>query len=450
MRLNRKWILVIALVVSMATAISGTLAYLQDSVTAKNTFTVGNVDIDLFEEGWVDGSTPALLPGVEITKKPYIVNNKNNAWVWMKVTVPNDLMSYIDWNSEGGWTMTNDEDADNDGYTIVTMKWPNPLTEGGTTAKAFTRVLLDASLKEMPASLVNDNGTIDIVVEAYAIQTADAYDSIDEAIAAYGTNGEPGEGGNEPEDSTSVSTYEQLVEAIKKGGNIVLDKDITVDEWVMFSETLSIGNGNIITVDKIDVSIDGAGHTLTVNSIESAGNGNKLFHAASNLNISNLTIKFPEGAHGIGLNSGVISNVSFEGGTYAIQPGNGDIKIEGCTFANKGTAIYFEEERDNLTVTGCTFNQPEDANVILLRGDVKFTNNTVNSGRTVNIVSGSPVVTGNNFNNVRLKVYSAATATVSNNTINNLAFETATYSSTFGENNLSAEAQAALNAVTRN
>ena len=67
----------------------------------------------------------------------------------------------------------------------------------------------------------------------------------------------------------------------------------------------------------------------------------------------------------------------------------------------------------------------------------------------MNVVSGSPVVTGNNFNNVRLKVYSAATATIANNTINNLAFEDGktTHSSTFTNNTLSAEAQAALNAM---
>ena len=125
--------------------------------------------------------------------------------------------------------------------------------------------------------------------------------------------------------------------------------------------------------------------------------------------------------------------------------------IENCTFATAdGDAVYFELERDNLTINKCTFNQLPGENVVLLRGDVKFTNNIVNSGRTVNIVSGSPVVTGNNFNDVRLKVYPAATATVSGNIINNLVFDTTTYSSTFTDNTLSAEAQAALNAATKN
>ena len=251
----------------------------------------------------------------------------------------------------------------------------------------------------------------------------------------------------------TVSTASELVEAIKNNNNGIKDidlaSDITVDQWIMFSETKTISSGQIITVEMDGLNIDGKGHTLTINDIESASNGDTLFDDASNLNIKNLTINYAAGvAGGISLKSGVISKVNFVGGIYGIYPGvGGDILVEDCTFATKADALYFEQERDNLTINRCTFNQLADKNVVLLRGDVKFTNNTVNSGRTVNIVSGSPVVTGNDFNDVRLKVYSAATATVSNNIINNLVFETTTHSSTFTNNTLSAAAQAALDAT---
>ncbi|MBO7204179.1 MAG: hypothetical protein J6V29_04390 [Bacteroidales bacterium] len=253
-----------------------------------------------------------------------------------------------------------------------------------------------------------------------------------------------------------VSTPAQLKEAIIEGGKIELMNDITVDKWIMFSEDLNISNGNIITIKPINVTINGKGHTLTVNAIESAGNNDQLFRGASNLNISDLTIKYADGltTGGLGMVSGVIKNVHFVGGgasdaSAAIFPGNGEIKVEGCTFDTNGVAIYFDDECDNLTVTGCTFNQKANKNVILLRGGVKFTNNIINSGRTVNIVSGSPVVDGNNFKNVRFKVYGDATATVSKNFINNLEFETNYYKSTFVDNTLSASAQAALNNVTK-
>ena len=249
-----------------------------------------------------------------------------------------------------------------------------------------------------------------------------------------------------------VSNQAELEKAIAAGiSQIVLENDITVDKWTMFSEDYSIGSGQIITIDEINVTIDGNGHTLTVNAIESAGNGNLLFQGASVLNISNLTLKYADGlnAGGLGMDSGVIKNVHFVGGGNAIYPHSGEIKVEECIFDNNGNALYFEHECDNLTVTGCTFNQKANQNVILLRGDVKFTDNIINSGRTVNVVSGSPVVTGNDFNDVRFKVYGAATATISNNTINNLEFDDTTYASTFTNNTLSSAAQAALDGATK-
>jgi hypothetical protein len=254
-----------------------------------------------------------------------------------------------------------------------------------------------------------------------------------------------------------VSNYAELKKAIAAGiSHIALESDIIVDKWVMFSEDYNIGTGDIITIDEINLTIDGNGHTLTINDIESAGNGDQLFQGASVLNISNLTLKYADGltTGGLGMDSGVIKNVHFIGGgsssaSAAIFPHNGEIKVEDCIFDTNGAAFYFDDECDNLTVTRCTFNQKAEKNVILLRGDVKFTYNIINSGRTVNVVSGSPVVTGNNFNNVRFKVYGAATATISNNTINNLVFDDSTYASTFSGNTLSAAAEAALNAATK-
>ena len=248
--------------------------------------------------------------------------------------------------------------------------------------------------------------------------------------------------------------YTDLQEAIKDAapaGTVDLLSNVVVDEWIMFSETLSIGNGDIITTQINGLTINGNGKTVTIKDIESAGNGARLFYDATNLNINDLTFNFVDNAAnlgGIGLTAGTINNVTFNGGGYAIFPGTGAVTIEGCTFKTNGTSIYYEEERDNLVVTGNTFENPANVNVILLRGNTTFTDNNVISGRTVNVVSGSPVVTGNDFNDVRFKVYNVATATIENNTINTLAFnDESVVNSTFDSNTLSAEAQAVLDAA---
>jgi len=254
MRLNRKWILVIALVLSMATAISGTLAYLTSTDTATNTFTVGNVSIDLEEPSYT-GNNQTLLPGVEIAKDPQIKNTgSSEAWVWMEITVPNDLMSYIDWNTTA-WTKTDDGDADNDGNTVVTLKRETKLPAGETTEKAFTKVALPASLTSMPESL--GTGTVDIVVNAFAIQDAN-FANVGAAIAAY--DGEGGEGGEQPangddpsktyeapEDAYAVSNSEELTQAVTAGYTVIKLADGEYDVTNCGGKALSLyGSKNAV------------------------------------------------------------------------------------------------------------------------------------------------------------------------------------------------------------
>ncbi len=315
-------------------------------------------------------------------------------------------------------TVVNKADADSEGVTVNGNYW------GGNEPDV-------ANVKGAPTALDNYyttyvDGTLGGLVETTT------------AVALV--NGE------------EFTDLQEAIKAAAPGGTVEIVDDVVVDKWIMFAETMSIGNGNLITLNINGLTINGNNKTLTIKSIESAGNGNRLFYDAQKLNINDLTIKYVEDAAnqgGIGLQSGTIENVNFVGGGNGVLPGAGNITIEGCDFTTNGAAIYYEEERDNLVVTGCEFTLPADKNVILLRGSTTFTNNIINSGRTVNVVSGSPVVTGNDFGDVRFKVYNEATATIENNEINVLAFndESAVVNSTFGENTLSAEAQAVLDAA---
>ena len=263
------------------------------------------------------------------------------------------------------------------------------------------------------------------------------------------------------EESTPVETtvaivngkaYTDIQEAIiaaAPSGTVEIQSDITVDKWIMISQRLSIGSGQIITLDEINgLTIDGNDHTLTVNSIESASNGNRLFYDATSLNIKDLTIKYADGVvGGIGLTSGVIENVTFEGGV-GVLPGTGNITITGCTFKTSGSAIYNEEDRDNLNVTGNHFETTEGQYAIYLRGNTAFTDNTVVTGKVNVTNSATGVISGNNFGNERFKVYNGATASISKNTINNLVFnDESKVNSTFDENILSADAEKVLKAA---
>lgn len=80
-------------------SVMGTLAYLQDSETVTNTFTVGKVQIDMTEtdvdlDGVATGKDRdkandyKLMPGHDYIKDPivYVEEKSENAWVFVKVT----------------------------------------------------------------------------------------------------------------------------------------------------------------------------------------------------------------------------------------------------------------------------------------------------------------------------------------------------------------------------
>ena len=98
----KKRIVTIALVVAlMATAIGGTLAYFTDTDSEKNTFTVGNVDIEVSETNKINGvevtgnAFENVMPGTEITKKAVVTNNSSeDAYVRVVVRATNQEELY--------------------------------------------------------------------------------------------------------------------------------------------------------------------------------------------------------------------------------------------------------------------------------------------------------------------------------------------------------------------
>ena len=115
MKLNRKWLMVIALVLSLTMAISGTLAYLTDRDTVENVFTMGNVDIEV-EEVFPDGN---IKPGVTVNKDAKITNEGSNpAWVWMTVSVAEGLKDYVTMNWANGFIPTSDSPVVKDGQVV--------------------------------------------------------------------------------------------------------------------------------------------------------------------------------------------------------------------------------------------------------------------------------------------------------------------------------------------
>ena len=86
--MNKRKLLLVALSLCMVAilAMGGTLAYLTDTDSETNTFTVGNVQIDLVENFTQKSK---LLPGIDVTKEVKITNvGTEDAYVWYTYAIP--------------------------------------------------------------------------------------------------------------------------------------------------------------------------------------------------------------------------------------------------------------------------------------------------------------------------------------------------------------------------
>lgn len=99
--MKKKLTLVVSLLLVMALSIGGTIAWLTDTETVTNTFTVGNIDITL-EESTVDYK---MIPGNDIAKDPLItvIGGSEDCWLFVEFTESDNLADFITYDEAAGW-----------------------------------------------------------------------------------------------------------------------------------------------------------------------------------------------------------------------------------------------------------------------------------------------------------------------------------------------------------
>ena len=125
----KKKILALCLVVALAVTavVGGTLAYFTDTDDATNTFTVGNVNIDLQEE--FDPQNAVLRPGSQSTnkieKKVWIENTgTEDAYVWYEWYIPSALDSVDGSTGTNNVLHVNSNGSTWDKYRENNKYWP--------------------------------------------------------------------------------------------------------------------------------------------------------------------------------------------------------------------------------------------------------------------------------------------------------------------------------------
>ena len=130
----KKKIIALCLVIALAATavIGGTLAYFTDTDEETNTFTLGNVKIDLKET--FDERNAVLRPGSQTTnkieKKVWIQNTgKENAYVWYEWYIPSELDSTDGSTGTNNVLHVNSNGNSWDKYRENTNYWPKGQTE---------------------------------------------------------------------------------------------------------------------------------------------------------------------------------------------------------------------------------------------------------------------------------------------------------------------------------
>ena len=194
----KKKIAVLCVVICMlaAAAIGGTLAYFTDNETSTNVFTMGKVDIELTETEWV--APEAVYPGIAYAKNPAVKNiGDDSAWIRVDVTLSDaaafiaaagkyqitDLAVIFEGHDEAKWSLAEVvQDAEKD--TLTYCYYYNTLLEAGkSTDPIFTKVKIPGLFDNTDMETIGENFTI--TIQAHAMQTADAYNTVQGAFAAY-------------------------------------------------------------------------------------------------------------------------------------------------------------------------------------------------------------------------------------------------------------------------
>ena len=101
--MKKKVLSIVAVVLVLCCAIGGTLAWLTDkTASVKNTFTVGNINIELTETT----TNYKMVPGNTISKDPKVTVKANSeaCWLFVKVEKSANFDSFMTYDMADGWT----------------------------------------------------------------------------------------------------------------------------------------------------------------------------------------------------------------------------------------------------------------------------------------------------------------------------------------------------------
>jgi predicted ribosomally synthesized peptide with SipW-like signal peptide len=185
MKTRKTLLMVLSLVLVAVVSVAGTLAYLQDKTgPVTNTFTVGNVNIDLKESTYdpdnnsidnnlVSGNTNdtyKLIPGRVSPKDPTVTveTGSEDCWIFVEVVETGNTLGegkIVEWAAAEGWTLLEGKTGENDGVIYA-------YTTAAQEAGASVPFLADSkiTINDEFTGLAENANPPQLVFYAYAVQ----------------------------------------------------------------------------------------------------------------------------------------------------------------------------------------------------------------------------------------------------------------------------------------
>lgn len=184
----------LAAVLLIGVGVGGTLAWLYDFTNeVENTFTVGNINIDLQEtvngesksakEGLVKNDQFTIIPGTTQPKDPKVIveENSEDCYVFVKVIEKNTYyngVQYVNWGIHSGWKLLLTDALDGGKvyyrvYSANTADQEYPVLDGNkvTYSENLTKQQIDALQTHINNDYVEpSDGLPSLTFKAYAVQ----------------------------------------------------------------------------------------------------------------------------------------------------------------------------------------------------------------------------------------------------------------------------------------
>ena len=169
---------VICAVLSCVCLIGTTFAWLTDKTgTVTNTFTVGNVDIDLTE---TTGATYKMVPGATLAKDPTVIvtGGSEACWLFVKVVETNNTFNtdqkFVSYTKGSAWTLHSTSTVDGVTTSIYYIKVDANNADGTVNAVSYpvldgNVVTINSAATAADLNAANTNKPT-LAFTAYAIQ----------------------------------------------------------------------------------------------------------------------------------------------------------------------------------------------------------------------------------------------------------------------------------------